>query len=94
MYLMIYKKSDGTLIYRTSKAKPHYNIGQTTSMGWLVMDIKRLYKGKLLSTYEYDTLVIKHLDFKNKTSLLYKIDMGRVIETIMILLLIYTLFVK
>lgn len=91
---MIYQKSNGTLIYRTSKTKPIYNIGQTTSMGWLVLDIKRLYKGKLLSSSEYDTLVMKHLDLKNKTTLLYKIDMGRVIETIIILLLIYTLFVK
>jgi len=91
---MIYKKGDGSLIYRTSKTKPIYSIGQTTSMGWLVLDIKRLYKGKLLSSSEYDTLVMKHLDLKNKTTLLYKIDMGRVIETIMILLIIYTLIVK
>lgn len=91
---MIYKKGDGSLIYRTSKTKPIYNIGQTTSMGWLVLDIKRLYNGKLLSNYEYGSIVSKHLDIKNKTSLLYKIDMSRVIETIMILLIIYTLIVK
>lgn len=88
---MIYKKGNGTLIYRTSKTKPIYNIGQTTSMGWLVLDIKRLYKGKLLSFSEYDSVIMKRLD--KKPTLLH-LDMNRVIEIVLISLVFYTLFVK
>ena len=88
---MIYQKTNGTLIYRTSKTKPTYNIGQTTSMGWLVIDIKKLYKGKLLSFSEYDSVIMKHLE---KKPTLFHLDMNRVIEIVLISLVFYTLIVK
>ena len=52
-FLVIYQKSSGELIYRTRTSRPNYKIGDRTSMGWKVIDIKNMYKGNTYTSYDY-----------------------------------------
>ena len=52
-FLVIYQKSSGELIYRTRTSRPNYKVGDRTSMGWKVIDIKNMYKGNILKSYDY-----------------------------------------
>lgn len=58
-YIVIYKKASGEVIYRYLTTLPKYEVGQITSMGWKVLDIKRLHKGRTMSDYEYITMITK-----------------------------------
>ena len=93
-YLIIYKKQDNSVIYRTTKHIPNYKINDTTSMGWLVLDIKKMQKGKLYSFSEYDTLMINRMKFNDLTTLLYKIDIFKLLELSLIGVIMYMLIVK
>ena len=93
-YLIIYKKQDNSVIYRTTKHTPNYKINDTTSMGWLVLDIKKMQKGKLYSYSEYDTLMIHRMKFNDLTTLLYKIDIFKLLEISLIGVIMYMLIVK
>ena len=93
-YLIIYKKQDNSVIYRTTKHIPNYKINDTTSMGWLVLDIKKMQKGKLYSFSEYDTLMINRMKFNDLTTLLYKIDIFKLLEISLIGVIMYMLIVK
>ena len=59
MFLITYKKRNGELIYRKRMSLPG-NIGQTTSMGWLIQDINYFYNGKYYSASDYYKLMNKH----------------------------------
>lgn len=63
-FLVIYQKTSGEIIYRTLTAIPKYNKGDITSMGWKVLDIKRMYNGKLYTNYEYRSHLSHKLDIK------------------------------
>ena len=52
-FLVIYQKSSGELMYRTRTSRPNYKVGDRTSMGWKVIDIKNMYKGNILKSYDY-----------------------------------------
>lgn len=93
-YLIIYKKQDNSVIYRTTKHIPNYKINDKTSMGWLVLDIKKMQKGKLYSYSEYDTLMINRMKFNDLTTLLYKIDIFKLLEISLIGIIMYMLIVK
>lgn len=58
-YLVLYEKSNGVLFYRYRKSKPQYEIGSYTSMGWKLLDVKKLSSGKVLSANDYSTLLDK-----------------------------------
>lgn len=92
--MMIYQKKNGDLIYRTAKHIPNYKKGDTTSMGWLVIDIQKLYKGKLYSFTEYDSVAIKRLKFNNLTTLLYKYDIMKMLEISLVGVIFYMIIVK
>lgn len=73
MFLITYKKKNGELIYRKRMSVP-CGIGQTTSMGWKVIDIKQNYKGKYVSLRDYAYLcqrdrVFHHYKLKIRTFL-------------------------
>lgn len=60
MIQMTYQKSNGDIILR-EVLYSRFKIGETTSMGWKVVDIKYKYKGKYYSRSEYDRLLDKEM---------------------------------
>ena len=84
-YIVVYRKSNGDIIYRARTSNPQYTIGQYTSMGWQVLDIKRLHKGRSLSYEEYDVLLNKKRTISNT---LAKINTITITDTLKIVLLI------
>lgn len=70
MFLITYKKRNGELLYRKRMSIP-CGIGQITSMGWKVIDIKQEYKGKYISLRDYTFLsqrdrIVRHYIIKTK----------------------------
>jgi len=78
-YMVIYQKENGDLLYRASKTKPHYLKGDNTSMGWKVVDIQRLYNGKIYSYFEYDNLLRRKFKIRNILSYIDKINISKVL---------------
>ena len=62
MFLITYKKRNGELIYRERMSLPG-KIGDTTSMGWLIVDIKENFRGKYYSSSECSRLAEKRSKF-------------------------------
>ena len=56
MYKIIYKKENGEVIERVRNTLPLQGIGETTSMGWLVVDILYAYKDGYYNASEYHAL--------------------------------------
>ena len=52
-----YQKRDGSIIQRLRNTLLPYKIGDTTSMGWKVLDIEYEYKNKYYSEHEYYSLI-------------------------------------
>lgn len=58
MYQIEYKKRNGEIIKRIRNTLPG-KIGETTSMGWIIMDIKYAFKDKYYSLRDYQILFKK-----------------------------------
>ena len=56
MYKIIYKKANGEVIERVRNTLPQQTIGETTSMGWLVVDILYAFKNGYYNASEYHVL--------------------------------------
>ena len=79
MIEMTYEKANGQIIRRIRNTYPDYKIGDRTSMGWKVVDIRYLYKKKYYHKSEYDNKVnacvnkIKKINkFKKYIKILYR----------------------
>lgn len=59
MYKIIYKKENGDVIERVRNTLPPQTIGETTSMGWLVVDILYAFKDGYYNASEYHSLCSK-----------------------------------
>ena len=59
---MTYEKANGQIIRRFRSTYPDYKIGDRTSMGWKVVDIRYLYKKKYYHKDEYDNKVDTHVN--------------------------------
>lgn len=81
-YLVLYEKNNGDMIYRYRKSKPQYEVGSITSMGWKLVDIRKLYNGSVISEYNYNELINKKLMLMNYIT---KLDLKKIIEIIIIL---------
>ena len=90
-YIVIYQKHNGEMIYRYNKIKPIYNKGDKTSMGWKVIDIQRLHKGKVLSTNKYSAVIDFEYQIRHFYDLFNKIDM---LKLFYLILALYIIFVK
>lgn len=77
MIEMTYEKANGQIIRRIRNTYPDYKIGDRTSMGWKVVDIRYLYKKKYYHKCEYDKKVDTHV---NKIKKIYKIK--RIIQSL------------
>ena len=62
MIRVTYKKKNGDILQRTITTYSPYRVGDVTSMGWLVEDIKYKYKDKWYSKRDYDRLIDKAID--------------------------------
>ena len=78
MELITYKKRNGEIIERIRTTGIPYKIGEVTSMGWLVLDIKYNFRGKFYSREKYNDLLDKSLrkskklmQFKRNFSTIY-----------------------
>jgi len=90
-YMIVYKKHNGEMIYRYNKTMPHYHKGDKTSMGWIVIDIQRLHKGKILTIDKYSAVINFEYQIRHFYDLFNKIDIYKLIILIMAL---YIMFVK
>lgn len=52
-----YQKNDGCIIHKLRKTMLPYKIGETTSMGWKVLNIEYEYKDKFYPEYKYHMLI-------------------------------------
>ena len=59
MIQITYKKRNGTIFQRIRNTYLPYRVGDTTSMGWEVLDIKYKYGNKYYTGIEYDKIINK-----------------------------------
>lgn len=55
-----YQKNNGCIIYRKRNTPLQYKIGDTTSMGWKVLNIEYEYNNKFYPEYKYNILIHKY----------------------------------
>ena len=60
MIQVTYQKRDGDIIHRIRNTILPYKVGDTTSMGWKVLNIEYEYKNKYYPEYEYNVLIAKN----------------------------------
>ena len=90
-YMVVYQKYNGDLIYRYNKIKPNYKKGDTTSMGWKVVDIQYMHKGKIMNYDRYSAVINFEYQIRRVFNLVNKIDMFKLI---LLILALYILIVK
>lgn len=90
-YMVVYQKYNGDLIYRYNKIKPNYKKGDTTSMGWKVVDIQYMHKGKIMNSNRYSAVIDFEYQIRRVFNILDKID---VFKLILLILALYILIVK
>ena len=66
MTQITYQKRNGEIFNRYRTTYVTYRVGETTSMGWKVLDIKYKYGDKYYTSVEYDRLVDKQWQKANK----------------------------
>lgn len=66
MIQMTYQKRNGEVIQRIRNTYCTYRIGDTTSMGWKVLDIKYNWGGKYYHKTEYDRIIEKEIQKDKK----------------------------
>ena len=59
--LITYQKRNGEIFQRTRNTYCPYRIGDITSMGWVVMDIKYKWGNRYYSSEDYSKLVNKDI---------------------------------
>lgn len=66
MIQITYQKNDGCIFQKHRNTILPYKIGDTTSMGWKVLNIEYEYNNKYYPEYEYNVLVYKNRQISNK----------------------------
>lgn len=92
-FLVIYQKSSGELIYRTRTSRPNYKVGDRTSMGWKVIDIKNLYKGNIITSYAYRQEIARKNFIKDAINKLMNLGSKQLLNTITNYMMVY-MFIK
>lgn len=65
-YMITYQKANGDILLRPRKAIYNMKIGDTTSMGWKVLNIHYLYEGNYYTYLDYCKAVRGQLIRKKK----------------------------
>ena len=89
--MIVYKKQDGNIIYRACRTKPKYSKGESTSMGWYVVDILHLYNGKALSYIDYDALLQRRLKIRDITKYIDISLIEKVFYVILLMIILHQL---
>ena len=66
MIQITYRKRNGEIIQRIRNTYCSYRIGDTTSMGWVVLDIRYNFNGKYYQRNEYDNLINRAIERDRK----------------------------
>ena len=66
MIQITYQKENGSIFQRIRKTDLPYKIGDTTSMGWKVLNIEYGYNNKYYPSYEYYSLIHKSINRHRK----------------------------
>ena len=53
MYQITYQKRNGEVFFRIRNSLPSYSIGEETSMGWIIKDIKYRHNNNYYSYKQY-----------------------------------------
>ena len=69
MYQVTYQKSNGEIFYRIRNTLPRYRVGEATSMGWILLDIKYNIFNEYYSFVDYKRII---RDKKQRTILKLK----------------------
>lgn len=91
MIQITYKKNDGCIMQRYRNTILPYKIGDTTSMGWKVLNIEYEYKNKYYPEHEYNMLIYKDrklLIKKRQTIELFKKEIKNLSYCIIVVLVI------
>lgn len=86
MMQITYQKKDGCIIQRLRKTMLPYKIGETTSMGWKVLNIEYKYKNNYYSSYDYNVIIRN-----NKHKAIRKVQMTELIVRELKALLYYSI---
>ena len=62
MYKITYQKSNGEIFDRIRNTLPIHSVGETTSMGWKILNIQWKYNKKFYSYADYNYLVKKEIE--------------------------------
>lgn len=65
-YEITYKRRNGELVTHYVNWLPEYKIGEETRMGWIVIDIKKLWQNKYYSNAEYARKLYEHRKHQKK----------------------------
>lgn len=70
--LVVYRNSNNDYLYRFLKHSPvNYNIGDITTMNWLITDIQYYFNGRFYSRSHYFSLLDKY-DHKDRKTIFFK----------------------
>ena len=73
MYQITYQKANGEIFYRIRNTLPRYCIGEETSMGWTLLDIKYNFCDDYYSFLDYKRMIrSKKQKFLAKLKLAFK----------------------
>ena len=64
-----YQKNNGCIIQRQRNTALPYKIGETTSMGWKVLNIEYEFNNKFYPEYKYNILIHKSKQIKKKQAI-------------------------
>ena len=86
MYLVEYQKSNGDIIYRKRNTLPNYKIGDYTSMGWIIKDIKFQFNCQYYSLKDYHRKKNKYKQYHKiiKKVYLYLLKISKIILFILL----------
>lgn len=93
MYLIFYQKRNGDVICRIRNTMPQYGIGEETSMGWTIIDIKQRFKNSYYSFPEYNKLENKRRKQYKFVNYIQK-HFNKYITQLLFILLIFFLLKK
>lgn len=65
-YMITYQKRNGDILLRPRKALYGMQVGDTTSMGWKVLNIHYQYEGNYYTYLDYCKVVRGHLNQKKR----------------------------
>ena len=88
-FMITYQKTNGEVFYRKRKSLMGLRIGETTSMGWLVVDVKYWFKNGYYSLREYQIKRDYYFKRKHLSRTLNQFFMKYATTILLFLILIY-----